>query len=38
MIQGIILFCLISSEVFLRYRVRIVRRVPVGAVVADAEG
>ena len=31
MIQGIILFCLISSEVFLRYRVRIVRRVPVGA-------
>ena len=28
MIQGIILFCLISSEVFLRYRVRIVRRLP----------
>ena len=26
MIQGIILFCLISSEVFLRYRVGIVRQ------------
>ena len=34
MIQGIILFCLISSEVFLRYRVRIVPRVAAGAVVA----
>jgi general nucleoside transport system permease protein len=34
MIQGIILFCLISSDVFLRYRVKIVRRValvPAGA-------
>lgn len=39
MIQGIILFCLISSEVFLRYRVRIVRRIPVGAhPVAPAAG
>ena len=31
MIQGIILFCLISSEVFLRYRVTIARRRPVVA-------
>jgi len=31
MIQGIILFCLIASEVFLRYRVSIVRRAPVAA-------
>ena len=29
MIQGIILFCLIASEVFLRYRVSIVRRLSV---------
>ncbi len=29
MIQGIILFCLIASEVFLRYRVGIVRRLSV---------
>jgi len=31
MIQGIILFCLIASEVFLRYRVSIARRAPVAA-------
>jgi hypothetical protein len=31
MIQGIILFCLIASEVFLRYRVSIVRRVAAPA-------
>jgi ABC-type uncharacterized transport system permease subunit len=31
MIQGIILFALIASEVFLRYRVSIVRRDPVAA-------
>jgi general nucleoside transport system permease protein len=31
MIQGIILFCLIASEVFLRYRVGIVRRLPAAA-------
>ena len=29
MIQGIILFCLIASEVFLRFRVGVVRRPPV---------
>jgi ABC-type uncharacterized transport system permease subunit len=31
MIQGIILFCLIASEVFLRYRVGIVRRLPAAS-------
>jgi simple sugar transport system permease protein len=31
MIQGIILFCLIASEVFLRYRVGLVRRMPAPA-------
>jgi general nucleoside transport system permease protein len=36
MIQGIILFCLIASEVFLRYRVSIVRRSPMPAVAAAA--
>jgi simple sugar transport system permease protein len=28
MIQGIILFCLIASDVLVRYRIRVVRRVP----------
>ena len=37
MIQGIILFCLIASEVFLRYRVSIVRRLPVAGAAAGAE-
>jgi ABC-type uncharacterized transport system permease subunit len=37
MIQGIILFCLIASEVFLRYRVSIGRRLPVAGAVAGAE-
>jgi general nucleoside transport system permease protein len=37
MIQGIILFCLIASEVFLRYRVGVVRRAPAGAVTTGAE-
>jgi hypothetical protein len=27
MIQGIILFCLIASDVLVRYRIRVVRRV-----------
>ncbi|MFN8631130.1 MAG: ABC transporter permease [Chloroflexota bacterium] len=39
MIQGTILFCLIASEVFLRYRVTVVRRVRGGAASpAVAEG
>jgi general nucleoside transport system permease protein len=39
MIQGIILFCLIASEVFLRYRVGIVRRLPAGSEQgAEAKG
>jgi ABC-type uncharacterized transport system permease subunit len=37
MIQGIILFCLIASEVFLRYRVGIVRRLPIAGSVAGTE-
>lgn len=38
MIQGTILFCLIASEVFLRYRVVVVRRVRSVAAGAGAEG
>jgi len=38
MIQGTILFCLIASEVFLRYRVGIVRRVGRAAPVAGEAG
>jgi ABC-type uncharacterized transport system permease subunit len=34
MIQGIILFCLIASEVFLRYRVGIDHRLPVTGIAA----
>jgi hypothetical protein len=37
MIQGIILFCLIASEVFLRYKVGLVRR-PSAAAAAAADG
>jgi general nucleoside transport system permease protein len=36
MIQGIILFCLIASEVFLRYRVGIVHRLPARQTPAPA--
>ena len=36
MIQGIILFCLIASEVFLRYRVSIVRRLPAASAGSGA--
>jgi general nucleoside transport system permease protein len=36
MIQGIILFCLIASEVFLRYRVGLVRRLPTPGIAATA--
>ncbi len=38
MIQGIILFCLIASEVFLRYRVGITRRMPAAAGHAGRRG
>jgi simple sugar transport system permease protein len=31
MIQGIILFCLIASDVLVRYRVRVIRRTPAAA-------
>jgi len=37
MIQGIILFCLIASEVFLRYRVSIVRPLPVAGAAPGTE-
>ena len=37
MIQGIILFCLIASEVFLRYRVSIVRPLPVSGAARRTE-
>ena len=37
MIQGVILFTLITSEVFLRYRVRLRRRVTVGAPPAPSQ-
>jgi hypothetical protein len=36
MIQGTILFCLIASEVFLRYRIGIVRRLPARQAPAPA--
>jgi hypothetical protein len=36
MIQGVILFTLITSEVLLRYRVRLRRRPAVGAAPATA--
>jgi simple sugar transport system permease protein len=36
MIQGVILFCLIGSDVLLRYRVRFVRRVRGGPAVAGS--
>jgi general nucleoside transport system permease protein len=38
MIQGIILFCLIASEVFLRYRIGVVRRLPAAAAAASTAG
>ncbi len=35
MIQGIILFCVISADTFTRYRIRIVRAAPVTATAAE---